>query len=186
MVRKNGKNGERNKPRPVLKPDDEALFLAAMKDVQREGGVVKIDTIEPLASGNSSPTQTAASRGTPSLENLSPLVMGRSGDVDGRTLDKLRRGKLRPQARLDLHGLTQEEAHRALVTFMADAQSAGTRCVLVVTGRGRLSEGGGVLLNETPNWLNSPAIRSRVLAFTTAQPRDGGSGALYVLLRRMR
>jgi DNA-nicking Smr family endonuclease len=190
MVRRNGKNGKRNKPGPGLKPDDEALFLSAMKDVQRPaGGVEKIDTVEPLALGNSSPAQTGAPRGTPmppSLKKLSPLAIGRSGDVDGRTLDKLRRGKLRPQARLDLHGMTQEEAHRALVSFMADAQSAGTRCVLVVTGRGRLSEGGGVLLNETPNWLNSPAVRSRVLAFTTAQPRDGGSGALYVLLRRIR
>jgi DNA-nicking Smr family endonuclease len=85
-----------------------------------------------------------------------------------------------------LHGMTQNEAHRALVSFMADAQAEGKRCVLVVTGRGRLSEGGGVLRNQTPNWLNAPAIRSRLLAFATAQPRDGGSGALYVLLRRVR
>jgi len=190
MAGRNGKNGERNKPRPSLKSDDEALFLSAMKDVQRPaGGVEKIETVEPSELGKPPSTQTTAFRATPTPpgpKKLLPLATGRSGDVDGRTLDKLKRGKLRPQARLDLHGMTQNEAHRALVSFMADAQAEGKRCVLVVTGRGRLSEGGGVLRNQTPNWLNAPAIRSRLLAFATAQPRDGGSGALYVLLRRGR
>ena len=157
-----------------------------MKDVQRPaGGVEKIETAEPSELGKPPSTQTTAFRATPtppSPKNFLPLATGRYG----RTLDKLKRGKLRPQARLDLHGMTQNEAHRALVSFMADAQAEGKRCVLVVTGRGRLSEGGGVLRNQTPNWLNAPAIRSRLLAFATAQPRDGGSGALYVLLRRVR
>ena len=114
------------------------------------------------------------------------MAAGRSGDVDGRTLDRLKRGQIRPEARLDLHGLTQENAHRELVSFIVEAQASGKRSVIVITGRGRLSEGGGVLRNQTPNWLNAPALRARIIAFATAQPRDGGTGALYVLLRRAR
>lgn len=177
-------------PRPGLKSDDEALFLSAMKDVQRpSGGSEKMESTEPVTSSKPPPTPKMAPRAMPmpkGPKKLSPLATGRSGDVDGRTLDKLKRGKLRPQARLDLHGMSQDEAHRALVSFLADAQADGKRCVLVVTGRGRISEGGGVLRNQTPNWLNAPAIRARILAFATAQPKDGGSGALYVLLRRVR
>lgn len=117
---------------------------------------------------------------------LPHLDAGRSADIDTRTLDRLKRGRLRPDARIDLHGMTQDQAHRALVRFFDRARGEGWRCVLVVTGKGRVSEGGGVLRCQTPNWLNAPAIRPQVLAFATAQPRDGGSGALYVLLRRDR
>ena len=82
--------------------------------------------------------------------------------------------------------MTQGQAYAALMSFVENSQAAGKRCVIVITGRGRTSEGGGVLRNETPGWLNSPSVRSRVLAFATAKPRDGGTGALYVLLRRVR
>jgi DNA-nicking Smr family endonuclease len=93
---------------------------------------------------------------------------------------------MRPEGRLDLHGMIQTQAHRALTSYVTQAQSSGLRCIIVITGKGRVSEGGGVLRNQVPQWLNSPAIRSSVLAFSPAQPRDGGAGALYVLLRRKR
>ncbi len=86
------------------------------------------------------------------------------------------------EARLDLHGKTQDEAHRELSSFIARAQAQGKRLALVITGKGR--EGKGVLRESVPRWLNEPALRGRVLALTNAQPRDGGAGALYVLLRR--
>ena len=85
-----------------------------------------------------------------------------------------------------LIGMVQTEAHRALNSYVAQAQSSGLRCIIVITGKGRVSEGGGVLRNQVPQWLNSPALRPLILAFTPAQPRDGGDGALYVLLRRKR
>jgi DNA-nicking Smr family endonuclease len=88
------------------------------------------------------------------------------------------------EARLDLHGKTQDEAHRELAAFIARAQSQGKRLALVITGKGR--EGKGVLRESVPRWLNEPALRGRVLALSSAQPRDGGSGALYVLLRKTR
>lgn len=101
-------------------------------------------------------------------------------------MTRFRRGQMRPEGRLDLHGMIQTEAHRALTAYVAKAQSSGLRCVIVITGKGRISEGGGVLRNQVPNWLNSPSLRPLILAFSPAQPQDGGTGALYVLLRRKR
>jgi DNA-nicking Smr family endonuclease len=87
---------------------------------------------------------------------------------------------------LDLHGLTQEEAHRQLDGFLAHAAHAGRRCVLVITGKGVWREESGILKEMVPRWLNEAPNRGRVLAIATAQPRHGGSGALYVLLKRRR
>lgn len=117
---------------------------------------------------------------------LAPLSPGVAADLDRRTMDRLRKGRLRPEARLDLHGMTADAAHGALAGFLGSAQAAGKRCVLVITGKGSLKEGGGVLRRELPAWLNSAANRNRVLGFAQAQPGDGGTGAFYVLLRRRR
>ncbi|HET6467015.1 MAG TPA: Smr/MutS family protein, partial [Geminicoccaceae bacterium] len=75
-------------------------------------------------------------------------------DLDRRTWQRLRRGLLPIDARLDLHGMTQAEAYAALVTFLAGAQRRGARCVLVITGRGLVR--GGTLREATPRWLEEP------------------------------
>jgi DNA-nicking Smr family endonuclease len=106
--------------------------------------------------------------------------------VDRRTAERLKRGLLPIEATLDLHGHRQAEAHRDLDAFLARAQASGRRCVLVVTGKGVSKEEGGVLRAQVPRWLNEPPNRARVLAFAYAQPKHGGHGALYVLLRRQR
>ncbi len=108
--------------------------------------------------------------------------------VDKRTLQRLIKGQMPIEGRLDLHGHTQEPAHRALDAFIQGAYSAGRRCVLIITGKGlRLDTGEiGVLRQSVPKWLNSPKLRSMVLAIRHATPKDGGEGALYVLLRRKR
>lgn len=80
--------------------------------------------------------------------------------------------------------MTQAEAHRALAVFIRDGRAGGKRCVLVITGRGAL--GSGVLRAAVPRWLDEPEFRPAVLAIATAQPQDGGAGALYVMLRRTR
>ena len=91
------------------------------------------------------------------------------------------------QAHIDLHGLRKDEAHAEVEMFITASRTAGRRCVLVITGKGRPGvEGGGVLKRAVPRWLNEPSLRSQVLAFATAQPKDGGAGALYVLLKRVR
>jgi DNA-nicking Smr family endonuclease len=105
--------------------------------------------------------------------------------VDRRRAERLRRGQLPIEATLDLHGMTQARAHASLSRFVHDSVAAGRRCVLVVTGIGRMSER-GVLREAVPRWLNEPDLRPHLLGFDHAQIKDGGLGALYLLLRRQR
>ncbi len=112
------------------------------------------------------------------------LTHGSAPGLDRRTQINLRRGKVGIEARIDLHGMTQEQAHRALSDFLADSQAAGRRAVLVITGKG--AGGTGILRDAVPKWLNEGANRKRVRAFSHAQPKDGGEGALYVLLKKLK
>jgi DNA-nicking Smr family endonuclease len=112
-----------------------------------------------------------------------PPPLDNFAGVDRATAERLKRGRRAIEARLDLHGMTQAEAHRALFGFVTDSRTGGRRCVLVITGHGRI--GGGVLRSAVPRWLHEPELRRHVLAITPARPQHGGSGALYVLLRRL-
>ncbi len=85
-------------------------------------------------------------------------------------------------ARLDLHGLAQDEARAALMRFLAAAQAEGSRAVMVITGRG--VQGDGVLRKRAPEWLAEPALRNVVAGVAEAHRRHGGAGALYVALKR--
>lgn len=114
------------------------------------------------------------------------LRLGAMAGVDRRTAERLRRGKLAIDGRIDLHHHTQDEAHGALTEFITNAAGAGRRCVLVITGKGAVSAGGGVIRRRVPQWLNLPPLRECVLAIAQAKPEHGGAGALYVLLRRRR
>ena len=114
-----------------------------------------------------------------------PLERGKVAGVDKRQAERLKRGKTEIEGRIDLHGMTLENAHRRLTDFLEDAQDAGKRAVLVVTGKG-VREGTGVIRMQVPRWLNEPRLRPLVLAYEYAQPKDGGMGALYILLRRKR
>lgn len=118
--------------------------------------------------------------------SLPPLKAGVTPGVDRRTSERLRKGRMEIEGRIDLHGMKQPAAHTALNGFILRSHDLGRRTVLVITGKGRIGQGGGVLRAEVPNWLNQEPLRKKVLAFFPAQPRDGGSGALYVLLKRHR
>ena len=119
--------------------------------------------------------------------NRQPVLShGETAGVDGRTAGRLRRGKLPIEATLDLHGHRQDDAHRALIGFVTAHHAAGRRCLLVVTGKGLRGESGGVLRQKVPLWLNAAPLRDKVLAFDFARPEHGGSGAIYLLLRRKR
>jgi DNA-nicking Smr family endonuclease len=113
------------------------------------------------------------------------LNPGTVTDLDRRSAERLRRGDMTIDARLDLHGLRQDEAHPALDRFLAASQAIGRRCVLVITGKG-FRDGTGVLKDQVPLWLNQAPNRARVLAIMPARPQHGGAGALYVLLKRIR
>ena len=122
------------------------------------------------------PAPSRAARSEPPLDSL--------GGIDRANAERLKRGQTDIEARLDLHGLTQSQAHEALAGFVANSQAAGRRCVLVITGRGRL--GTGILRSAVPRWLAEPRLRRHLLGIAPAQPRHGGAGALYLLLRRNR
>jgi DNA-nicking Smr family endonuclease len=98
---------------------------------------------------------------------------------------KLKRGQMEIEARLDLHGLTRERAHEELLRFIMRCYDRELRCVLVITGKGR-AEKPGILRAAVPEWLSSAPLAALVLRFYNAQPKDGGAGALYILLRRQR
>jgi DNA-nicking Smr family endonuclease len=133
----------------------------------------------PAAAPVSPPVPAAAPPAPPAARRLDPAG---PIDLDRRSWLRLRRGSYPIEARLDLHGLTQAEAHARLGAFLASAQARGQRCVLVITGRGLRT--GGTLRAMTPQWLEAEPNRARVLSYAQAQLHHGGEGALYVLLRR--
>lgn len=111
--------------------------------------------------------------------------------IDRRTVARLVRGGLDIDARIDLHGMTQMEAHTALHRFLFAAQARGDRMVLVITGKGRASTAHyeherGVLARVVPQWLEQPEFRAIVVSRQHAHVAHGGEGALYVRLRRPR
>jgi len=140
----------------------------------------------PARSYKTGPTKPAPA--APSPKAPKGLSHGTAAGVDKRTNQRLIKGKMPIEGRLDLHGHTREAAHRALRSFISEASAAGRRCVIVITGKGlRLDTGEiGVLRQAVPQWLNGPELRPLVLAYSHAIPKDGGEGALYVLLKRKR
>jgi DNA-nicking Smr family endonuclease len=141
----------------------------------------------PRSKTRKPPTATELRKPVPAPKPHVPeLAHGAAPGVDRKTADNLRRGRMPIEARLDLHGMTQAQAHGRLVSFIEGHQAAGKRCVLVVTGKGTWREEGGVLREAVPRWLNTPELRPRILSFSHAQRKDGGEGALYILLKRLR
>ncbi len=113
--------------------------------------------------------------------------------MDARKHAKMTRGKLDPEARIDLHGMTLAEAHPELIRFILNAQTAGLRLVLVITGKGKqgadhgpIPQRMGVLRHQVPQWLHVPPLGPAILQVTEAHLKHGGGGAYYVYLRRGR
>ena len=120
-------------------------------------------------------------------DSLPELSHGARTGLDKSSAKKLNKGQHAIEAHLDLHGMTQQQAHVALTFFIEASFEARKRCVLVITGKGlRLGGSVGVLRLAVPRWLNEEPNRSRVLAFSYATLKDGGEGALYVMLKRKR
>ncbi len=113
--------------------------------------------------------------------------------MDAKSFARMTRGKLAPEARIDLHGMTLAEAHPELIRFILNAQSAGMRLVLVITGKGKQREDHGpipqrmgALRHQVPHWLRMAPMAQAILQVSEAHLRHGGGGAYYVYLRRFR
>ena len=117
----------------------------------------------------------------PSLRSAAgkPLPVG----FDRPTETKLRRGQLPLEGKLDLHGMTQEEAFDRLFRFIKSAVAERKRTVLIITGKGSL-QSGGVLRRMLPFWLEDHELEKHVIALTQAAPKDGGAGAFYLRLKK--
>ena len=127
------------------------------------------------------PSATMPRPPKPELPPLAPI--GR------RERAQLSRGRKQIDARLDLHGMTQTRAHRALSAFLQRAHLDGLGFVLVITGKGSAAaahSGRGVLRRQVPQWLSLPEFRGLVIGFEEAHVGHGGEGALYVRIRRAR
>jgi DNA-nicking Smr family endonuclease len=100
-------------------------------------------------------------------------------DLSGQR--RIRRGQMEIEARLDLHGHTQDTAHRELIAFVLQNYALGARCILVITGKGRL--GTGVLRSRLSEWIGDPDLRSMIAGHASAHQRHGGEGATYIFLK---
>jgi DNA-nicking Smr family endonuclease len=148
-------------------------------------------TQPPTAPANDT-TRTASPR--PRAAPMQPAVRAPApaqiAPLGRRFKQEMARGKRAIDARLDLHGLTQAQAHHALLSFLRAAQARGARVVLVITGKGAPSDDRagerGVLRRQVPHWLRLPELRALVIGFEAAAIGHGGGGALYVSLRRPR
>jgi len=155
---------------------------------ERELFVKGFAEARPLATGALKVPQPKAS---------ARIVEGGTG-VDGNTAERLRRGQLEPEARLDLHGLTESAAHRVLLTFLKGAMARRYKLVLVVTGKGRRQpedapfdmelheRSRGILKAAVPRWLNEKDFAGLIAGTRPAHKKHGGEGAMYVYLRKGR
>ncbi len=146
--------------------------------------------IEAFELGQNQPSKPSANRLKPSItETLRAAPV----QMDTKAFGRMKRGKLKPEGKLDLHGMRIDTAHPALVRFVLTAQAQGKRLVLVITGKGKdRDEPGpiptprGVLRNQVPHWLSIPPLAQAVMQVTPAHISHGGDGAYYVYLRRVR
>ena len=180
-------------------PPDEDLFLNAMQGVQQMSGA-KGRQVAPAPKPSpgitiDDPEENARQdlqrfiRGDVEfeLEYTEEYMYGYVRGLDIKTFQQLKAGALSVAAHIDLHGMTADQAQDNLLFFIRESYMQNHRCVLVVTGRGTNSPGGqSVLRRETETWLTRDPLKRVVLAFCTAQPKDGGAGALYVLLRKQK
>lgn len=168
--------------------DDSAKPAASDAGKPRAGSGT--DPIQPFEVGQKSRGQ-AGSRALMSGEGAGK-PSGAALRMDRKSFGKMKRGKLRPEGRIDLHGMTLDQAQPALTGFILEAHARGKRLVLVITGKGRtrrdsggpVPERGGVLRRQVPLWLGQGALKSAILQVTPAHISHGGEGAYYVYLAR--
>ncbi len=188
--------------RRILRPEEEALWQAVARSA---APMHKTRSHAPVA--NLPPALVPE----PILQKANPLPQFRLGEkarapnlmlgpainnpvqMDRKAFDRLTRGKLAPEARIDLHGMTVPEAHPELIRFILNSSAAGLRLVLVITGKGKagpdfgpIPQRYGVLKHQVPQWLRLPPLGYAILQVTEAHLKHGGAGALYVYLRRGR
>ena len=178
----------------ILSEDERALWESVMK--QTKPLRKKHRAAKPDAGAPDTKAQLAAKPAAPppSMVRASPPKIAKPAvppltPLGRRERTQLSRGRKEIEARLDLHGMTQARAHRALSTFLQRAHLDGLTFVLIITGKGKTGYGEadrGVLRRQVPQWLSQPEFRTLVVGFEASHIGHGGEGALYVRVRRSR
>lgn len=199
---------KQEKPEPAVRPtsagagsarkqqqNDEISFLEAMSGVTR----LEHDTVDnhkPPLVDHPGPADKPDQETLAALNELvstqqrfavnltGELIEGHLVPIDPQTFQKLKQGRFAISQRLDLHGLNREDARAAVTVFVRNAYALNDRCLLIIPGRGLSSKGQPVIKQQLVKWLSSEPLAAVVLAFCSARPADGGSGAVYVLLRK--
>lgn len=185
---------ERRRRRRLLSADEQALWSTVTRAVKP---LRTTPSPAPQSASDLVPEQLpVAPRPVPSqparLATPAPTKPPPVARLERRLKQRIARGNEPIGGRIDLHGMTQAEAHRALLSFLRGAQASGAKVVLVITGKGSrgthrdTDRHGGVLRRQVPLWLALPECRELVVGFENAHAGHGGEGALYVRLRRRR
>lgn len=173
-------------PRPEerLAGEDRVLWNLVARSATPLKGRRAVEIPDVVLEPEKAPRKPASAAAAPAAEKPAPRHP--LHPLDKPTLEKLARGRTPIEGRVDLHGMTQDEAYSLLHSFLKRAHAGGVRYVLVITGKGSSSGGDGVLRRSVPAWLSTPAFRPLVSSHDHAARHHGGSGALYVRLRRTR
>jgi DNA-nicking Smr family endonuclease len=179
-----------------ISDDDNALWDYLTRDVTPIKRQKPIADNAPKATPEKRTTKTAPQKHAQRISAPPPpskpgARASIASDLDARTNDRLRKGQIPIDARIDLHGMNQLDARTNLTRFLQIAHTRAQRCVLVITGKGQknrdpLAPATGILKTKTADWLREPPLNTIILKSHPAKPKDGGNGALYVLLRRQR
>lgn len=192
-----------------LTPEEERLWRLAMKDTEPLGFLLgdiaqpppKSPPVKLHKSARAKPPKKAPV--APPLAPAPKRPLAKKEPVlhhlDRRSTQQVRRGQVHVDGKLDLHGMRQHQAHEALNSYVSSAQRSGKRIILVVTGKGQVApsghgwgrdddsfgaRGGGVLQSQVPQWLAQAPLRQMIFSVQQAHPHHGGSGALYVFLKK--
>ncbi len=197
----------RKAPRKGLTPDDQEVWQRVAKTVERVDLPSFGDLLGETKPQKSQPDQTHTplqpfeikGRKAPSISvSLAPhpgeALKTAPAQMDRKNYDRLRKGKMSPDRKIDLHGMTADVAQTVLTQVLLSAHSQGARLVLVITGKGRSGsdEPGfmparrGIIRHSVPDWLRRAPLRDKVLQVIPAHRKHGGDGAYYVYLRRRR
>ena len=176
-----------------LSEEEHALWESVAKQIKplrKKSRALKIQVAAPEAESEIA-TKPVPMSSPAALLRIAPAPKPQApplAPLGRRERAQLSRGRKEIDARIDLHGMTQTRAHRALFGFLQRAQGDGLTFVLVITGKGKVGAESerGVLRRQVPQWLNLPEFRSLVVGFEEAHVGHGGEGALYVRVRRSR
>jgi DNA-nicking Smr family endonuclease len=178
-----------------LRPDEQEIWQAVARTANPLHGrsfvLHEKPPVPPVPTPELKPTIPRFQLGEKAVPRPNGPKPPPSLQMDAKKHAKMTRGKLAPEARIDLHGMTMAEARPELIRFILNAQSDGLRLVLVITGKGKIRDDFGpipqpmgVLRHNVPLWLRQMPLAPAVLQITEAHAKHGGAGAIYVYLRR--